>query len=246
VKSGRWLIVVDDLGEKRLEGLMLDSLLDLNATNRALVMTSRAPLSSSFDSEFSFGTEFFLGARVLTAVTSLLRVAHFAPSFPVLRQLLREGTRIDDLTWRQFEKLIAALLEAEGYEVELMRGTKDGGVDVVAVRDFGVGAYYKALWQAKKNRQNRKVGLSVVRELADTRQEFGANKGVIVTSSYLTRGALQRIDREKFLLGKVDRDDLSAWIDRTLLDIRSDADVITFGGEPRSSGLFARPPIRHR
>jgi restriction system protein len=97
-----------------------------------------------------------------------------------------------------------------------MQGSKDGGVDVVAVKDIGAGGFFKTLWQAKKQSIKNKVGISVVRELADTRHEFGASKGIIVTSSYLTRGALERINRDKYILGKVDRKDLDAWIKRTL------------------------------
>ena len=122
------------------------------------------------------------------------------------------------MSWREFEKLIATLLEKDGYTVELMQGSKDGGVDVVAVKEMGPNGYFKALWQAKKKGIGNKVGISVVRELADTRQQFGASKGIIVTSSYLTRGALERVNREKYLLGKVDRSDLAAWINRTLFE----------------------------
>lgn len=100
--------------------------------------------------------------------------------------------------------------------MELMKGTKDGGVDVVAYKDLGPAGMFKTLWQAKKKKLTNKVGLEVVRELADTRQELGASKALIVTSSYLTRGALLRIERDKHILGKVDRDDLMQWVDRTL------------------------------
>jgi HJR/Mrr/RecB family endonuclease len=77
---------------------------------------------------------------------------------------------------------------------------KDGGIDVVAVKDLGINDFFKTLWQAKKQSTKNKVGISVVRELADTRQELPASKGIIVTSSYLTRGALERIQRDKYLL----------------------------------------------
>ncbi|RWC38691.1 MAG: restriction endonuclease [Mesorhizobium sp.] len=108
------------------------------------------------------------------------------------------------------------MLEADGYSVDLMQGTKDGGVDVVAVRDLGTAGLMKSIWQAKKNHVDRKVGLSIVRELADTRLEHKASKAFIVTTSFLTSGVLQRVERDKFLLGKVDRFDLDQWIDRTL------------------------------
>jgi hypothetical protein len=97
-----------------------------------------------------------------------------------------------------------------------LRDTKDGGVDVVAVKDMGNAGLFKTLWQAKKKEVKNKVGLSVVRELADTTREFKASKGIIVTSTYLTRDALARIQRDKYILSKVDRDDLNQWIERVL------------------------------
>ncbi len=70
----------------------------------------------------------------------------------------------------------------------------------------------KTVWQAKKYNSSNKVGLSKIRELADSRNEFKASKAIIITSSYLTRPAQNRIDRDKYILGKVDNDDLKAWI----------------------------------
>ncbi|WP_409259110.1 restriction endonuclease [Pseudomonas saponiphila] len=62
----------------------------------------------------------------------------------------------------------------------------------------------------------RKVGLSTIRELADVRNEEKANKGIIVTTSFLTRDALKRVARDRYWLGKVDNNDLKVWIDRKL------------------------------
>jgi len=61
------------------------------------------------------------------------------------------------------------------------------------------------------------VELSTIRELADSVQEFKASKGIIITSTFLTAGALQRIERDKYTLSKVDRNDLEKWIDTILL-----------------------------
>lgn len=108
------------------------------------------------------------------------------------------------------------MLEFDGYRVELMNGTKDGGVDVVASCDMGPAGMFKSVWQAKKLRADRKVQLSVVRELADTRLEHGASKAIIVTTSVLTSGALARVERDRYVLGKVERSDLDRWVKRTL------------------------------
>lgn len=55
----------------------------------------------------------------------------YAPSIGLLQRVQRKLIQIDDLCWREFEQLVAKMLEADGYFVELMKGSKDGGVDVV-------------------------------------------------------------------------------------------------------------------
>jgi hypothetical protein len=45
---------------------------------------------------------------------------------------------------------------------------------------------------------------------------LGASKAFIVTSAYLTSGAIKRIQRDQYVLGKVDRSDLDAWIESVL------------------------------
>ncbi len=60
------------------------------------------------------------------------------------------------------------------------------------------------------------MGIGVIRELADTRQEMKASKGIIVTSTFLTREAIKRVKRDSYILGKVEKPDLEHWIDRVL------------------------------
>jgi hypothetical protein len=216
-KSRRWLIIADDPSYKpKSVATLVDRLLNINKDSKALFMARNVPIELSFEAEFRFNTEFILERSIIELPSTEMQVARFAPSFSILRQLEKGTVSIDEMSWRNFEKLIAALLEKDGYIVELMQGTKDGGVDVVAVKDMGAVGYFKTLWQAKKNSEGNKVGVSIVRELADTRMEFGASKGIVVTTSYLTKGALQRVDRDKYILGKVDHDDLELWIQQTL------------------------------
>ncbi|MBP0110424.1 restriction endonuclease [Bradyrhizobium vignae] len=180
--------------------------------SRALVVASEAP-PIAVDTQFTFQ---FFGRDALAEPDTRFRLEQYAPSVGLLQRIQRKLIQIDDLSWREFEQLIASMLEADGYLVELLKGSKDGGVDVVAIKDLGEAGLFKSVWQAKKHRLDRKVGLSLVRELADTRLEHGASKGIIVTTSFLTSGALERVERDQYLLGKVDRADLDQWIERTL------------------------------
>lgn len=145
-----------------------------------------------------------------------IEIANLSPSFGILERLLRDGVDIDALTWRQLEELTADLLSKDGYSVELGPGKKDGGIDIVAVKNLGSAGLFKAVWQAKKLKPGNKVGISVIRELADTRSEQKASKGIVITTTYLTKGALERVKRDSYILGKIDREDLTAWIERVL------------------------------
>lgn len=209
----RWLFVFDEVSRAGNQAeTIADRAIARFPGSRALFMSTKIS-SIAADSRFTF--EFFdRDALALPGTQSSLQ--KLAPSLGLLQKIQRKLIQLDDLSWREFEELIANMLEADGYCVDLMQGTKDGGVDVIAIKDFGATGVMKSIWQAKKNHIDRKIGLSVVRELADTRLEHKASKAFIVTTSFLTRGALQRVERDRFLLGKVDRKDLDQWINRTL------------------------------
>jgi restriction endonuclease Mrr len=141
-----------------------------------------------------------------------LRIARLSPSFKMLERFLESATHLDALTWREFEGLIADLLEKDGYTVTLGPGTKDGGKDITATKQLEEVGPFMSVWQVKKLMPGNKVEVAVIRELADTRTQHKASKGMVVTTTYLTRGALARVQQDQYILGKVDRDDLMQWI----------------------------------
>jgi hypothetical protein len=134
-----------------------------------------------------------------------------SPTVDLLMKIREQKLTLDDLHWREFEKVVAELLKREGWIVKLQQGSKDRGVDIRAERRVPGAGSILTIWQAKHLSKD-KVGISVVRELADVTRELGGSKGVIITSSFLTNGALRRIERNTYTLGKVDRSDLLGWI----------------------------------
>ena len=148
--------------------------------------------------------------------SSSLLVRTFAPSLLVLRKLFSRGVDLSRIRWRDLEELVGELLEFDGYTVQVGRGTKDGGVDVVACKEIPRIGLLTTVWQAKHLKDGNKVELHTIRELADIRAQKKASKGIIVTSGYLTAGALSRIEQDASLLGKVERPELEEWIRRTM------------------------------
>ncbi len=140
------------------------------------------------------------------------RIVLYSPSIRLLEQLRSFQISLHDLHWRQLEELVAEMLTQDGYHVQLGPGTKDGGVDIIAMKEDPITGFFMAVWQAKKLKAGNKVDIHVIRELADTRQQHKATKGIIVTTTSLTKGALERIEQDCYTLGKVDGNDLFSWI----------------------------------
>ncbi|HEX4962229.1 MAG TPA: restriction endonuclease [Thermoanaerobaculia bacterium] len=108
-------------------------------------------------------------------------------------QILRERLRANpgglySLEPRQFEELIADLLRERGYEITLTPPSKDGGFDMFAARRDDLGSFLY-LVECKRFTPPHRVGVSIVRSLHGVVQQKQANAGIIVTSSFFTRGA---------------------------------------------------------
>jgi len=128
------------------------------------------------------------------------------------KEILRKGKLLSELSWRDFEKLVGALLETEGWNVEVAKETRDGGLDIIAVKDDPTLGLIQSAWQAKKYAPHRKVRLSEVRELSAVRDNIKATKGIMVTTSHLTRDAIEWIKQDKYRLSYKEQDDILNWI----------------------------------
>jgi hypothetical protein len=89
------------------------------------------------------------------------------------KTLIAHPDLIKTLDWRLFEKLLADVIETFEYEVELTKPTKDGGIDIVAIKRSTSFGPHRYLIQAK--RWTNKVGIEPVRSLvffAFSRESF--------------------------------------------------------------------------
>ena len=90
------------------------------------------------------------------------------------------------LEWRKFERLLADVLETLGYEVELQKGTKDGGIDIIALKKSEEWGDHRYLIQAK--RWKNRVGVEPVQRLLFLQNDLRATKACLATTSTFTRG----------------------------------------------------------
>ena len=109
------------------------------------------------------------------------------PEFDILDEELYGYFRgrpdaLGNLHWRDFEKIIAALMESQGYQVELGPGSGDGGVDVRLLQRDPIGDVM-TLVQVKRYRENRRIHLEAVQALHGAVAADGASKGMFVTTS---------------------------------------------------------------
>jgi len=131
-------------------------------------------------------------------------------------EILSSGRMLHELHWRDFELLVGELLEREGWSVFVTRGSRDGGIDIIAEKVDPIIGQLKALWQAKKYSPSRKVRLCEVRELSALRTTEMATKALVVTTSRLTRGALDWIRRDTFGLGYREGREVEEWVRKSL------------------------------
>jgi hypothetical protein len=78
--------------------------------------------------------------------------------FALYQALCKHPELLKTLNWRAFEELLADILRAFGFDVELQRGTKDGGVDIFAIQrshPLGSQRYLASIQEMDKQRWGR-------------------------------------------------------------------------------------------
>jgi len=106
----------------------------------------------------------------------------------IIKDIYQNHERIYAMQPHDFEQMIAELLRHQQFEVEMTKRTRDGGYDLIAVKNVGDFAV-RFLVECKRHAKSRKIGVGIVRGFRDVINTQGANKGIIVTSSYFSPDA---------------------------------------------------------
>ncbi len=129
----------------------------------------------------------------------------------LIESLKKQPAHLQNLTPREFEVLLADLLNDMGWEVELTKQTRDGGADILAYLNTEVGRLL-CLVEAKHYREDRKVGVDLVRTLYGTLCDAQANSAMLVTSSSFTSDAKTFQHKHQYQLTLREYADVVEWI----------------------------------
>jgi DNA-binding response OmpR family regulator len=132
----------------------------------------------------------------------------------LIDRLVDEPEAMHRLSPRQFEEVVAGLLERQGFAVELTRGSRDDGIDIFAARSDGLGAF-QYLVQCKKYAPDNPVGVEIVREMHGVLAMNRATAGIVATTSRFTRGAREYQNRVPFQLSLRDYNAICRWLSAT-------------------------------
>jgi restriction system protein len=145
--------------------------------------------------------------QIVTVVKPTIVMANEA----ILHQLKKQPQAIFDLSPRKFEEVLAEILTDMGWEVELTSATRDGGKDILAYQKTELGKLL-CLVEAKRYREDRKVGVDLVRSLYGTLCDYQASSAMMVTTSSYSVDAQAFQQKHQYQLALRDYFDLARWI----------------------------------
>jgi len=129
------------------------------------------------------------------------------------RILAKYPERMYDLNSRKFEELVADILRDFGWDVEMTKATRDGGVDLyVYIRNEIIASLM--IVECKRWAPNRAVGIDRVQRLRGVQETTNANISMLVTTSHFTQPAIAECRRYEHLMALRDYQDLKRWLER--------------------------------
>lgn len=132
----------------------------------------------------------------MPASTGGVHLSAIAPTIAESFRRAPETTKdVRSLDWFQFEKLVAAVFEQQGYSVERSGGANpDGGIDLFVSRNGITSAVQCKHWKSWK------VGVKQIREFLGALADRGVQNGIFVTLQEYTSEAKELAARHNIRL----------------------------------------------
>ena len=97
---------------------------------------------------------------------------------------------------RDFEYIVAELIRRKGFNVEVTKQTRDGGKDIIAIKNIS-GIPIKLFIECKHPDRGNIIGIDYIRSLYGVHNSKNSpNKSILVTSSYFSRDAHKFVKNE--------------------------------------------------
>lgn len=125
--------------------------------------------------------------------------------------LARNGEEMGRIHWRNFERLTTEFFRRQGYEVDLGKGTKDGGIDVRVWTDKDSKSG-PPLMLIQCKRYKDVVGIETVKAFWSDVHFAGAEKGLIATTSSVSRDSKKLCRVRKWPMTFAEAAEIQKWV----------------------------------
>jgi HJR/Mrr/RecB family endonuclease len=146
-------------------------------------------------------------------------VAQFC-SETLIEGIKKNPEALDQVSKEEFEALCAELFVSRGFEVDLYRKTKDGGIDFLAIKGddtdpllFAVQCKHPDPVRAS-GKKSRTLPVTTVREVYGVAKANDLSGGIAITSAEYSPEAKQFSELKPHEIEVYDRSDILKWIER--------------------------------
>ncbi len=133
-------------------------------------------------------------------------------NYPTLIEKIKTDPRtLDEISPREFEELIGELLGSLGWQINLTSQTRDGGYDIFAKSKDLVDIETTWVIEVKKYKEDKKIGISHIRQLYSIKNYLNVSQALLVTSSSFTTLA-REFEKAKYDISLADRAKILDWV----------------------------------
>lgn len=148
--------------------------------------------------------------------------------FETVSKILKQGKALSDLIWQDFVGFVYEWTFTGQWNCYYRKYHQNGGVSFITTKKIDQIGEIKCIWVVKKFAINRLIGVKLIRELNFLVSDNDATKGIIVTTSTLTKGALKLIQDHNFKLSFIDHKILEKQLKDDLEEIEIDNSTLPF------------------
>jgi len=130
----------------------------------------------------------------------------------LIQHLRKNPKDLRNIPPRRFEELVAEILAASGWKVQLTPESKDGGYDIFAISPPNVlGINNSWIIECKRYAERNHIGVEIVRALYGLRGEMGVGGVLLATTSYFTVDA-KKYKASRYNLYLSDYESIIEWL----------------------------------